>query len=435
MKRTAFSLLFALVAMNIMAQSGTNSPYSQYGLGKLADQSQSASRGMNGVGIAIREHNQVNTINPASYSSIDSLTFIFDIGMSLQKTNFKEGGRSLNANNANFEYVVGAFRAWKHVGMAFGFLPYSNVGYNYSQVTDLDGYTIPSTTSSVVTQTNTFSGSGGLRKAFIGIGIEPLRNLSIGANANYLWGNINNIITSSYSDPYIKSFVKSYETSTKSFMFNIGGSYTLNIGKGDKVTAAATVTPRVQLSDDPFCDIITANAQDGVVDTTKYVAHNAGEIPIEFGAGLSYKGHRGLLIGADYTYLRGSEVGVKDFIDKNGARVESTDKFLDRHKVNLGAQYCRNEYSRSYADRVMYRFGASYATPYVKINGKDGPTEIAVSAGIGLPITNMYNNRSILNLSVKWMQTNAKSFVRENCFMINIGMTFNERWFAKWKFE
>ena len=35
------------------------------------------------------------------------------------------------------------------------------------------------------------------------------------------------------------------------------------------------------------------------------------------------------------------------------------------------------------------------ATPYFKMNGVDGPKEISVSAGFGIPIMNAYNNRSI----------------------------------------
>jgi hypothetical protein len=65
----------------VAAQSGTNSPYSQYGFGELTEQSTGFNRGMNGVGIGYREHNQVNFLNPASYSAVDSMSFIFDVGI------------------------------------------------------------------------------------------------------------------------------------------------------------------------------------------------------------------------------------------------------------------------------------------------------------------------------------------------------------------
>ena len=80
MKKNIITLLLAMatvIAAN--AQSGTNSPYSQYGLGVLSDQSQGFNRGMNGLSIGLRQSNQVNMLNPASYSCIDSLTMIFDV--------------------------------------------------------------------------------------------------------------------------------------------------------------------------------------------------------------------------------------------------------------------------------------------------------------------------------------------------------------------
>ena len=79
--------------------------------------------------------------------------------------------------------------------------------------------------------------------------------------------------------------------------------------------------------------------------------------------------------------------------------------------------------------------GAYYATPYQKINGVDGPKEYSVSAGFGIPIVNGYNNRSILNISGQWVCQDSKTFIKENTFRINIGLTFNEKWFAKWKVE
>ncbi len=49
-----------------------------------------------------------------------------------QVTNFNENGVKKNANNSNFEYVVAGFRLFRHLGMSFGIIPFTNVGYNYS---------------------------------------------------------------------------------------------------------------------------------------------------------------------------------------------------------------------------------------------------------------------------------------------------------------
>ena len=74
-------------------------------------------------------------------------------------------------------------------------------------------------------------------------------------------------------------------------------------------------------------------------------------------------------------------------------------------------------------------------TPYYKINSQDGPKEWSASLGLGLPIMNSWNNRSQLNISAQWVRQEAKGFIRENTFRINVDLTFNERWFAKWKVE
>ncbi|MFC2739996.1 MAG: hypothetical protein ACFN4H_08105, partial [Prevotella sp.] len=65
----------------------------------------------------------------------------------------------------------------------------------------------------------------------------------------------------------------------------------------------------------------------------------------------------------------------------------------------------------------------------------DGPKEISASLGIGIPVINSWNNRSWLNISAQWVHQSASHFITENSFRINIGLTFNERWFAKWKLE
>lgn len=85
--------------------------------------------------------------------------------------------------------------------------------------------------------------------------------------------------------------------------------------------------------------------------------------------------------------------------------------------------------------RVHYRAGVSYATPYLIINGQDGPKEMSASLGFGIPFLHGYNSRQILNVSAQWVRQDSKTFIKENSFRINIGLTFDERWFAKFKME
>jgi len=211
------ALMFVCVA-SAFAQSGTNSPYSQYGLGQLSEQTSGFNRGMNGLGLGFREHNQVNFINPASYSSMDSLSFIFDAGLSGQITNFKENGNKVNANNADFEYVVAGFRAFKHVGVSFGIVPFTNVGYSYSVQDYLNS-------DRSTYYTNTYSGSGGIHQVYVGAGWEFLKGLSIGANVSYVWGDIERSVVNSYSDAWVNTLSKYYTVSVTSYKVDLGLQY------------------------------------------------------------------------------------------------------------------------------------------------------------------------------------------------------------------
>lgn len=430
MKRVLSSIaVMALATLNIMAQSGTNSPYSQFGLGLLAEQTSGFNRGMNGLGLGFREHNQINYINPASYSAVDSLSFIFDIGISGQVTNFNENGQKRNANNADLEYIVAGFRAFKNLGISFGIIPFTTVGYNYSTVSYV-GNSL-STMSS-----NTYSGSGGVHQAYLGAGWEPIKGLSIGANFSYLWGNYNRSLINQYSDTYANTLSRYTNADIRSYKIDLGIQYTQMLSKKDQLTIGITYSPGHKLNADPECMVISTNTQEAVADTTRFSISKGLAIPDMYGIGITYIRSNQWKVGVDYSLQRWSSVENPEFLIVNGDPQFSLQKTLkDRHKITLGGEYCREEYGRTFFRRLKYRAGVSYATPYITINGQKGPKEISASAGFGFPIVNSYNNRSYLNISGQWVRSTAPNYIKENIFRINIGLTFNERWFAKWKVD
>jgi len=409
-----------LSALNVQAQSGTNSPYSQYGLGILSDQSQGFSRGMNGVGLALRKGNVVNTLNPASYSAVDSLTMIFDVALSGQITNFKEGNRRLNVKNADFEYAVGSFRLMPNVGASFGVLPYSNIGYDYSTT-----QTLNESLGSVPIE---MKGSGGLHQAFVGLGWKVFRSLSVGANVAYLWGTFDRSVTSG-STTYVEDFSKSFTANVNSYLITLGAQWEHPLTLKDNLLVGVTVGLGHKLHSD-------VAVSDG--DSTVFSAEKGFELPMTYGLGLGWTHSKKLFVGLDFTMQKWGSVEFPGTVQQGSKKVYALRKDIlkDRFGVNAGIDYVPDPASRrSFINRVHYRFGAGYATPYYNINGNDGPKELSVSAGFGIPLQNAYNNRSVLNISAQWARTSAKDLITENTFRINLGLTFNERWFAKWKVD
>ncbi|MDO5447320.1 MAG: hypothetical protein Q4F34_06060 [Prevotellaceae bacterium] len=422
------SVVMMLASSSASAQSGTSSPYSMYGIGVLSDQSTSFSRAMSGVAQGFSDGNQVNPMNPASYGNVDSLSFIFDVGMSLLNTNLKEGNTKLNAKSANFEYAAAAFRVWKNIGCSFGVLPYTNIGYNF--------FNSGKETGSVEdTYVNTYTGSGGLREAYLGFGWKPFKYVAFGFNAGYIWGDFSKSVTSVHSLTSASSLFRLYEGTVRTYKIDLGLQTYIPMNKDNQLSLGASYTIGHNMNN-------TVDVYDIKADTTSYHVKDAYFVPTTISAGLAWNYKNKLKVGADFTLYKfaGEAFPV---LEDNGTKftfAKRVGQLLDRKRFAFGADYVPDELSRNFFCRIHYRAGAYMATPYIKVSDNqgrfvDGPKELGLSFGFGVPIINTYNNRSILNVSGQWVRTSASNMITENYWRINIALTFNERWFAKWKFE
>ena len=423
------SILLGFATLSMVAQSGTKSPYSQYGWGILSDQSQGFNRGMSGLFQGLRSGNQVNMQNPASYSAVDSLSMIFDVAVSGQFTNFKEGDTKVNAKTSNFEYATALFRMFPKFGVSVGIMPFSNIGYSYSTKQNVG--------TSSTTTTMKFSGEGGLHQAYIGLGYELFKGFSLGVNASYLWGSYERDITVTSNDAYVNTLSKRYGAEVSSYKLDFGAQFQQQISKNDQLTIGATFGLGHKVNADPYLMIINSDTQTGITTISGDTITNGLSIPMSFGGGIAYCHNKSLTVGVDYLMQRWSAESFPVVNETTNKFQLSNDYYTDRHQLTVGADWIPNPTlaARGLFKRTHYRIGASYATPYYKVNGQDGPREMTLSAGLGIPLTNVWNNRSVLNVSFQWVNLSAKNLITENSFRVTIGLTFNERWFAKWKVD
>ena len=406
-----------------MAQSGSNSPYSRYGFGQLSDQGFGNSKAMGGIAYGLRNGYQINAANPASYTAVDSLTFLFDFGMSLQNANFKENDVKTNAKNSTIDYIAMQFRLWERMGMTVGFLPYSIVGYNMNQVKSIstDEYGNP------INSLSTYSGDGSLQQVFAGLGFKVFENLSVGANFSYLYGDITHLVNTTFSNPNAHSSVRSEKIEISDYKLDFGLQYTHNFDQKHKINLGAVYSLGHDLNGNGYN--LKETYQSGstipmtqTIDTLK----NAFSLPHSLGIGATYVYNNRLTVGVDYTLQKWEE--VKFFNEKGN--------FQNRSKISMGAEYLPTPISRNYLNRIRYRMGAYYSDPYIKVNGQEGAREYGASLGLGLPLE-VFQGRSILNISGQYVKVSpkAKGMLEENYLRINIGLTFNDRWFMKWKVE
>ncbi len=427
--------LTTLTSLTAAAQTnGSNSSYSRFGLGTMNDQSQGPNKGMGGVGQGLSSGQTVNMLNPASYASIDSLTFIFDVGMGMQYGHFTQGSTAINARNTNLEYVNAGFHVAKHMGMSFGFVPYSTIGYNFTTSSRVGSNF---TSLKTITSDITYYGNGGLHEMYLGWGWKPWRELAVGVNAGYIWGDFNHSLAQTFNEGGTTSSAynsqnSEWQSDVRTFKADIGVQYPLRLSPRDWLKLGATLSIGHGIGSK--VEMLRYTSQG---DTIKNTTKNAFDLPYTISIGGAWQREGRITVAADYTLEKWQ--GCRLPVSRNTAEateiVVSQDEYLNRHKVNVGAEYVQDPQSRSYARHIRYRLGASFASPYTKVNGLNGASEYSVTGGIALPLTN--SGKSVLNVTLQWMERASRytSLVRENYFMVHFGVTFSERWFMKWKFN
>ena len=363
--KVLLSALFVAGSFTASAQTSSNSPYTRYGLGDLANRAFANNAAMGGIGYGLRNSKHINVMNPASYSAVDSLSFMFDLGMSLKSSNYQENGVKAKAKNSSFDYIAMQFRLHPRLGMVIGFTPYSTVGYSFTTTTPLAG--------SDYTKTSIFTGEGGLQQVFGGLGFKIIDNLSIGANFGYLYGDITYQTqagfntTADYSITYNKIKVNS-------FTADFGVQYTQPISKDDNLTLGLTYGLGHNLNSSEEKGIQITDNSDYVVNNSTTINDSYG-IPHTFGVGVAYNRKQNLTLGVDYTLQKWSNVKYNN----------QTDAYKDRSKVAVGAEFLPNPIGRNYFKRIRYRAGAYYSTPYLKLGDINGPSESVSYTHLTLP--------------------------------------------------
>ena len=411
--------------------NGVNSPYSRYGFGILSDRSMGFNKGMGGVAMGFRDGQTINAANPASYSAVDSLTALFDLGVSLYNTNFKMGNLQSNIKNSSFDYFAFHFRATKGLGIAVGILPFSNIGYNFSSTPQKTEGTDRATSS------ESFTGEGGLHQVFLGTGIQIIEPLSIGFNLSYLYGSYKHTINQTFNEANIYSTQRNYSADISSYMLDLGLQYSFNLNKKDKITFGAAYSLGHDIDD------IATRTTDETTDTIT----NAFQFPHIITAGVTYSHGTKWNVGADFEIQKWNDVNFPTQTNED-IYCSRNNVLNDRIKVALGASYTPSEISSNYFNRITYKLGGYYSNSYANADLtntiSDKPFELGLSAGVTLPITSrhLWHNTPKLNISFQWVHANipylngnTKSKLEENYLKLCLGLTFSERWFYKWKVQ
>jgi hypothetical protein len=409
--------LALLFSIGMLAQSGTPSPYSFYGIGDITFKGALENREMGGLSV-IPDSIHINLQNPASYAGL-KLTAL-TIGITNNRTNLKTNDKEAKATRTPLDYLAVGLPMGKF-GAGFGLIPYSSVGYNLRSP-DGNG-------SEIDTR---YSGSGGLNKAFLALAYNLNPKWNIGIDFNYNFGQIKT--TSIEAIPGVVQYgSRERNTSDMSGLnINLGLMFQSKLKKKLDVFASLVYSPQSNLRLANERNIATIlysdDAGEIVMDPQDIPVEDAViKMPSKISIGGGIGQVKKWMIGTEITFQQSGDFGNR-FSDIENVSYDNAQKY------SLGGYFIPkyNSFS-SYLARVTYRAGLRYETMGLVINGKSIEDK-SFSFGFGFPVGGAFSQIN-LGLELGRRGTKAAGLIEENYKNFSLSLSLNDRWFVRKKYD
>jgi hypothetical protein len=410
-KKILLSLLL-MVSFMAVAQQSTSSPYSFYGIGEIRFKGTVENRLMGGLSF-MPDSIHVSIQNPASYSYLKLTTFT--VGGSFNSGTLRTFTEKEKTQRSTLDYLAVAIPL-KNSGVSFGLIPYSAVGYRIR--------------NTVVDTIQKFEGTGGVNKVFFGYGYQLKPNLSIGAEVNYNFGEIQ-----TNSLKYISGIqfgvLEENTTVLSGFNYKIGLLYQRKIEKFDfysglhyNYNSNLNTTTEQTISSVTYSEYLSPLVVDQLSQNQSTARlHMPNQISIGAGIGKT----RNWMIGTEFTWNQSSAMGNRF----DNITVAS---FKNGYKYSLGGFWIPNYNAFSnYFQKITYRTGFRYENTGLVIQNQT-IKDYAFTAGFGLPLGGTFSN---LNIGVEYGQkgTVLSNLVRENYTNVVMSLSLNDKWFVKRKYD
>lgn len=424
--RFIFLLVIVVVGVQTNAQNLTQSPYSVIGMGESHFSGNNQISGMGQTAQGYRRQFEINTLNPASYSSLQQT--VFEVGYLYSSGTLNSSSTSTKIDNASFAYFnLGIPISIKHgISLIAGLQPYSSIGYNVSSSQPYQA----EPDSPTYIGTTQLQGRGGLSKFMIGTSYRLHKNLSVGVNINYLFGTMERNQQLSFDTVNYKfNIAQERKYIVNDFFYQLGFQFHKSLSEKYKLNIGLTYSMQSSLSS--RYDFTTRALGWGgtapfTLDTIDYTTNTKGTIilPQSIKAGFAFEKKGVWMIASDLNYTEWTaykSFGVGDNL-KNST------------SVSFGGSWIPNQYAtKGYLNKMEYRAGVRYDNGNVQLYSKN-ISSYALSAGLGFPLG---KTKSKLNASFEYISkgTTSSSLIREDLFRLIIGVTFSDQWFVRYKYD
>ena len=403
-----------LFSLGICAQNATVSPYSFFGIGDNRNNGTVENQMMGGLQM-FGDSIHVNLNNPAAYSKL--LLTTYSGGISSTTFRLRDAEEQQNTSVGNLDYLAIGLPLGNKVGLGFGLAPLTSVGYS---LRDVQGET-----------TNVFTGDGGLNRVYLSLGFEPIKNLSIGATANFNFGTFEYTRIQSVENVQFGTLDRR-ESRINGFDFNFGANYSKKVGKKHTLLAHIGVDTQVNLvavNTQEIGSFSINNGQDiEVVEVNlepQGLRNTELKLPTNTTLGLGFGEDKKWFLGAEYSTQQLSSfdnvfLGIENIV------------YEDASSIAFGGFFIPNYSSfSSYFKRITYRAGLRYDQSGMVINGKE-INNFGITFGFGLPLPGTFSNLNF-GFELGRRGTTDAGLIEESYLNLNVGLSLNQKWFTKTK--
>ncbi len=403
--------VFSCIAPSL-AEAGTGSTYSRFGIGERRFFPSGRSAAMGGTGIALRGPAYINHINPAAWSDLPVVQF--SGSLFYEGIRSRDSFNSVSLGNGNLSGAMLALPVMPSRGLtvAFGFGPMSSVGYDVET-------TIPVPHGSQIVR---YLGSGGVTSAVIGASYRPFAQLSIGALLSYRTGILKYTTDSFFNVSVGTGYVPSTTQRTHAidgFAGTAGIMYSgllpnrTNETFGPLTIGLLFTTPS-RLKVDEDLEVLYEVISDTTISRSGTI-----KLPYLVGIGIGYSVDRRNLIAIDVRYEPW----------ENFRRFGEPDDQL-RNAYRLGVGWERPgvlEPGSGFFNRTTYRLGFFYNASYFNIQNTP-VNETFFTAGIGIPLSGI----SVLNIAAQIgvRGTTDQNLQKDRIIRLLFSLNMFERWFV-----
>jgi hypothetical protein len=419
-------ILLIVICFTVSGQKQINSPYARFNIGNLESSASYKSLGMGGIGIGMNSNSSVYFSNPASYSSIDTNSFIFDLGLDYSIVKLSDGTDNFTSEDMNFDHLLMGFPITKGLGMALGIVSTSNGYYKLSErVLKTD----PDYDPLVGPYTSLHKGDGGFNSVFLGSGLKINKNFSVGINMLLLFGQVERsyVVTfDDYTSVYGNNATEKLEM--HGINFNYGLHYTALLKNNYFLNAGISVTTGKSFTTD-YEQLAYKYTLYNSRDTISYVADDSTKtfIPGTLGLGFTFGKINKFTAGFDYIITRWAESKIPG----------ASGYTADSRSYRFGLEYIPEKYSNySLMKRLEYRAGAHLGNTYLMIHNEQ-VKEYGFSVGVGIPMRRTYSRTNFFFDYTRYTGAGSSAGIEhtEKYYTMGISLNLYDFWFIKRKYD